>query len=85
MIDPRPKRQVIDGSVLMARNLAVLQALETDGKVPLEHVQDGDPCRLESGRKYRAEVHDNGRVTFHRAEPKLSKAERKAAKRRRRR
>lgn len=51
-------------------------------KVDVAHAVTGDPIRSEDGQtRYRAERHASGRVTLHRAERKLSKAEKKQAKR----
>lgn len=52
----------------------------------LETPQPGDVMRSDDGQvKYKIEHHANGKHTFHREQPKLSKAEKKAAKRRKKR
>ena len=52
----------------------------------LEQPRPGDSAYTNDNQtKYRLEVHPGGGTTFHRAERKLSKAEKKAAKKARRR
>ncbi len=91
MIDTRRdnRRVIVTTAGRAAAMVSAMQAGEQVAELAeqrLENPVPGDVMKSDDGQvKYHIEHHANGRHTFHREHPKLSKAEKKRAKRARRR